>query len=152
MTELRKSTAGGQGTRLTPKSDKEQKTNSDHWQRRYMAGVQQIQAAVKAGKISREEAEKKLIEMRKTMAVDKDARLNPNSDKTQGTNIDPRQRRYMSAVRQIQAAIEAGKISKEEADKKLAAVRKAMAGDKDARPSPKSDKQQDRDIESKKRK
>ncbi|MDE0937935.1 MAG: hypothetical protein OSA89_18650, partial [Mariniblastus sp.] len=49
------------------KSDRANAGDMEAKKRRYMAGEEKIEAAVKAGKLSKEDAEKKLIEMRTKM-------------------------------------------------------------------------------------
>ena len=49
------------------KSDRANAGDMEAKKRRYMAGAEKIEAMVKAGKLSKEDAEKKLIEMRTKM-------------------------------------------------------------------------------------
>jgi bla regulator protein BlaR1 len=77
--------------------------------RRYMAFAQEIEAAVDAGKVSKEDAEKKLIGLRKEMFSDAG-----------------RKKKFGATKTKIEAAVDAGKVSKEDAEKKLIQHRKDM--------------------------
>ena len=90
--------------------------------RRYMAFAKEIEAAVEAGKISKEDAEKELIGLRKKMFRDAD-------QKKEDREMEAKKRRYMAFAKEIEAAVEAGKISKEDAEKKLIALRKKLFRD-----------------------
>ena len=105
--------------------------------RRYMAFAKEIEAAVEAGKISKEDAEKELIAVRKKMFRDA-------GRKQKDREMEAKKRRYMAFAKEIEAAVEAGKISKEDAEKELIAVRKKMFRDAGR-------KQKDREMEAKKR-
>ena len=91
--------------------------------RRYQEGARRIEAAVEAGKVSKEDAEKRLIEMRKAMFP------TPDQDKAKrgsDPDMEALKRRYQEGARRIEAAVEAGKVSKEDAEKRLIEMRKAM--------------------------
>ena len=91
--------------------------------RRYQEGARRIEAAVEAGEVSKEDAEKRLIEMRKAMFP------TPDQDKAKRGNdpdMEALKRRYQEGARRIEAAVEAGKVSKEDAEKRLIEMRKAM--------------------------
>jgi len=91
-----------------------------------------IEAGVKSGKIKREDAHKMLEGLRKRMEM-----TNRGGDdrKSEGEN-DPRKARYQAAEREIVAAVRAGKISREEAGKRLEGLKDHLWGkdrnDKDA--------------------
>ena len=85
----------------------------------------EIWAAAKAGKISKEEAMKKLSSLKgKQQAHGNDAK----SDHAKGAHGDPRKAKYQAVEREIIAAVKAGKLSKEEAGKKLESVKKTLWG------------------------
>ncbi len=91
--------------------------------RRYQEGARRIEAAVEAGEVSKEDAEKRLIEMRKAMFP------TPDQDKAKrgaGRDMEALKRRYQEGARRIEAAVEAGEVSKEDAEKRLIEMRKAM--------------------------
>merc|ERR1712093_872968 len=79
-----------------------------------------MKAGIEAGKITREEAERRLAEMRKRMH---------SQDKSQrpGRGAELR-KKYQAAEKEIRAAVEAGKISREEAREKLMEVGKTLRG------------------------
>jgi hypothetical protein len=107
------------------KSDRANAGDMEAKKRRYMAGAEKIEAAVKAGKLSKEDAEKKLIEMRTKIfrsGGDKAAK----SDRANAGDMEAKKRRYMADAEKIEAAVEAGKLSKEDAEKKLIEMRTKM--------------------------
>ncbi|MCH2181628.1 MAG: hypothetical protein MK108_06440 [Mariniblastus sp.] len=108
----------------------QQKTDRDTEakKREYMAAAEKIEAMVKEGKVSKEDAEKRLGQMR--------ARMFPSKGKAQDKpqDMDAKKRGYMERARRIEAAVEAGQLSKEDAEKRLLELRKAMfpeAGDQE---------------------
>jgi uncharacterized protein YlaN (UPF0358 family) len=86
--------------------------------RRYMAAAEQFKAAVEAGEVTKEDAEKRLIEMRKAMFGGGD-----KNGKADDRDMELKKRRYMAFSREIEAAVKAGLLSKEDAEKKLISVR-----------------------------
>ena len=82
----------------------------------YRRAEEKIKAAVEAGKVSKEDAEKRLIEMRKAVRGDK------AKGKGRGFSVED----YRRAEKRMKAGIEAGKISKEDAEKRLIEMRKAI--------------------------
>ena len=83
----------------------------------------EIWAAAKAGKISKEEAMKKLSSLKgKQQAHGNHAK----SDHAKGAHGDPRKAKYQTVEREIIAAVKAGKLSKEEAGKKLESMKKTL--------------------------
>ena len=88
--------------------------------RRYMEFAREIEAAVEAGKLSKEDAEKKLIAVRREMFED------GGRGEREEREMEAKKRRYMEFAREIEAAVEAGKLSEEDAEKRLIEVRKKM--------------------------
>ena len=86
----------------------------------------EIWAAAKAGKISKEEAVKKLSSLKGKQAHGNHAK----SDHAKGAHGDPRKAKYQAVEREIIAAVKAGKLSKEEAGKKLESMKKTLWGKK----------------------
>ncbi len=85
----------------------------------------EIWAAAKAGKISKEEAMKKLSSLKgKHQAHGNHAK----SDHAKGAHGDPRKAKYQAVEREIIAAVKARKLSKEEAGKKLESMKKILWG------------------------
>ena len=119
----------------------------DAKKRRYMEYAREIEEAVDAGKLSKEDAQKKLIEVRTKMF------RSPDKKDPRGGNdsrdLDAKKRRYVEFTRKIETAVDAGKLSKEDAQKKLIEVRTEMfrsPDKKDAR-----DGNDSRDLDAKKR-
>lgn len=107
------------------KSDRVDGDNMDQRESRYMAGAKRIEAAIKSGKISEVEGKNRLAEMRKQMSPDRD-KGDAKSDRAEGGDMEVRKRRYMAAAEEIERAVEAGKMSKKEAEKTLIEMRKEM--------------------------
>ncbi len=100
----------------------------------YRRAERRLKAGVEAGKISKEDAEKRLIEMRKRVQAGKRGgrpegrgRLEGGENSQEkGISVED----YRRAEEKIKAAVEAGKVSKEDAEKRLIEMRKAVRGDK----------------------
>jgi beta-lactamase regulating signal transducer with metallopeptidase domain/polyhydroxyalkanoate synthesis regulator phasin len=107
------------------KTDRAEGGDMEVRKRRYMAAAEEIEMAVEAGKMSREDAETKLIEMRKKMFPARD-KGDAKTDRAEGGDMEVRKRRYMGAAEEIERAVEAGKMSKQEAEKTLIEMRKKM--------------------------
>ena len=89
-----------------------------------------IEAAVRSGDLSKEEAERKLIEVRQAM-------FRPAGDPREGGEVrerraapdreeDARVARFREVQAKIEAAVRSGDLSKEEAERKLIEVRREM--------------------------
>jgi beta-lactamase regulating signal transducer with metallopeptidase domain len=90
--------------------------------RKYAELEREIKAAVAAGKLSAEDAERKLIELREEMFGDR-AKAKDAAD------MEARRRKYAELEREIKAAVAAGKLSAEDAERKLIELRKEMFGE-----------------------
>jgi polyhydroxyalkanoate synthesis regulator phasin len=88
-------------------------------ERRFREIAERIEAAVERGDLSKEDAERKLIEMRKEMF---------GNDEDRESKMDEAKRRYMGIVERIKAAVERGDLSEEDAERKLIEMRKEMFG------------------------
>ena len=106
---------------------------------RYMQFTKEIKAAVKAGKLSEEEAEAKLIAVRREMFEEK------RGEEGEGRELKEKKRRYEQVAREIKEAREAGKISEVEAENTLIQLRREMFEMK------RDDTEDSRDLKSKKR-
>ncbi|MDG2468796.1 MAG: hypothetical protein P8M80_05915, partial [Pirellulaceae bacterium] len=82
---------------------------------------------VKAGKLSKGEAEEKLIAARKKMFGDGQQK-NSGQAKQSDRGVDALKKRYMALESELMKAAKAGKLSKGEAEEKLIAARKKMFG------------------------
>lgn len=92
--------------------------------RRYMEFVERMEAAVKGGEISEEEAEKKLIAVRIEMFGGERERSESRGEEDR--EMEAKKRRYMEIAERMEAAVEAGKISAEDAEEKLIDLRTEM--------------------------
>ena len=96
-----------------------------------------IQGLVKSGKVSEKDAEKRLGQMRADMfpEFEDKSKGGNNKDKAGKEKIDRemegKKRRYMKAAAGIEAEVKAGKISKEDAEKRLIEMKKGLFGDQD---------------------
>ncbi len=81
-----------------------------------------IEEGIRSGKIKREDAAKMYAELRKRM----EAANRGGGDKKEEGKEDPRLARYRATERHFAAEIKAGKLSKEDAQKKLIEVRKQL--------------------------
>ena len=117
--------------------------------RRYMAFANEIEAAVKSGKLSKQDAEKKLIAVRKEM-FGQPGEKKSHGEKHTDREFEARKRRYMEFANEIEAAVKSGKLSKEDAEKKLIAIRKEMFGQPGKKKS-RGEKGTDRELEARKR-
>ena len=106
---------------------------------RYMQFTKEIKAAVKAGKLSEEEAEAKLIAVRREMFEEK------RGDEGEGRELKEKKRRYEQVAREIKEAREAGKISEVEAENTLIQLQREMFEMK------RDDTEDSRDLKSRKR-
>ena len=131
------------------KSDRVEGGDMEARKRRYRAGAEEIEMAVEAGKMSREDAEQKLIGMRKKMFPERDKGA-AKSDRSKGGDMEALKRRYMGAAEEIERAVEAGKMSKQEAEKTLIEMRKEMFPERD-KGAAKSDRSKGGDMEVRKR-
>ncbi|MGI9495887.1 MAG: M56 family metallopeptidase [Mariniblastus sp.] len=131
------------------KSDRAEGSDMEVRRRRYMAAAEEIETAVEAGKMSREDAEEKLIGMRKKMFPERDKGAT-KSDRSKGGDMEALKRRYMGAAEEIERAVEAGKMSKQEAEKTLIEMRKEMFPERD-KGAAKSDRSKGGDMEARKR-
>ena len=87
---------------------------------RYEQFINEIKEAVEAGQLSEEESEMKLAAIRRAMF---EAGIHGESKLTA---MEAKKRRYKLFMDEIKATAEAGKLSEEEAEMKLAAVRREM--------------------------
>jgi len=103
--------------------------------RRYMAFAKELEQAVEAGKISKKDAETKLIDVRQDMfgdkARDKASNKEAQREKDKDREMAARRQRYVELAKFVETAVKAGKLSKEDAEKKMNAVRQQLFGDAD---------------------
>ncbi len=98
--------------------------------RRYMAFANEIEAAVKSGKLSKQDAEKKLIAIRKEM-FGQPGKKKSRGEKGTDRELEARKRRYEQAAKRIRAAIGKGDLSANDGEKELLKIRKEIFGDRD---------------------
>ncbi len=84
--------------------------------RRFGEFEREIEAAVRDGKISKRDAQKKLVELREKMSE-----MTRRSEETR--------KQFEGVQRRLEAAVERGDLTREEAKKKLVELRKSMADD-----------------------
>ena len=93
-----------------------------------LRGEQRIKEAVESGKITREEARKRLEAMRKAAGTKKAKGDGQGRSKGGGKEAELK-RKYQAAEKEMRAAVEAGKISKEVGRKKLMEIGKELRGE-----------------------
>ena len=101
--------------------------------RRYEAGAAKIKEAIESGRISREDGEKRLVERRRRMWPDADRdRGDREHDERDRSRDDEerKRRRYEERVARIKKAIDAGEISREDGEKRLASLRRVLVPEK----------------------
>jgi polyhydroxyalkanoate synthesis regulator phasin len=124
LIEMRKEMFPARG-KGNAKTDRVEGGDMELRKRRYMAGADEIEMAVEAGKMSKGDAERKLIEMRKKMFPAR-GKVDAKTDRVEGGDMELRKRRYMAGAEEIEMAVEAGKMSKGDAERKLIEMRKKM--------------------------
>ena len=112
---------------------------------RYMDYMREIEIAVKDGKVSRQYAEQKLVELRKKMFGEGDA--STSRDDAGNNEMQERKTRYLGALKRVEAAMARGDLSKRDAEKKLIELRKQMIGAGEATPAGDANTDRDREAE-----
>ncbi|MCP3918630.1 MAG: M48 family metalloprotease [bacterium] len=85
----------------------------------YVDAEKKIEAAVAKGELSKKEAERKLVQVRKELFGE------PQKD----ADMEGRRRRYAEAQRKIKEAVKTGRASKEDGERRLIALRKKLFGE-----------------------
>jgi len=112
------------------KGKKQNRGGKDSRAEKFRAAEEKIWSAVKAGKLSKEAAQKKLAGLKKEIwggNLKKDSGDNKGSG-AKNEGYDKREAKYHSFEKEIWGAVKAGKLSKEAAQKKLAGLKKEIWG------------------------
>ena len=113
------------------KKDRDDRSRGDEEakRRRYEEGAARIKEAIESGKISREDGEKRLVAMRRSMwpekSKDRGDREHDERERSRGDE-ERKRRRYEEGAAKIREAVESGKISREDGEKRLAERRRRM--------------------------
>ena len=99
----------------------DKKGRKDPRAEKFHAAEKEINAAVKAGKLSKKDAQKKLRAIKKQIWADK------GKEQNRGRK-DPRAEKFRAAEEKTWDAVKAGKLTKEAAHKKLAGLKKEIWG------------------------
>jgi polyhydroxyalkanoate synthesis regulator phasin len=98
-----------------------------------------IEQALESGEISKRQAEEKMMEVRRHMAKQfrvelghEESNVRRGSDEREGRE-DPRVRRYRETERELKAAVDRGRISGNEAERELIALRKRLFAEESGR-------------------
>jgi len=98
-----------------------------------------IGQALESGEISKRQAEEKMMEVRRHMAKqfrvelgDEESKVRRGSDEREGRE-DPRVRRYRETERELKAAVDAGRISGDQAERELISLRKRLFAEESRR-------------------
>ena len=116
---------------------KKEKSQGGDAKAKYQAAYREIIGAMKAGKISEAEAKKKLAAIKQSLS----GQAHGKKDHGKRAQSNDRMAKYKAIEREIYGAVKAGKMSKEEAHKKLAHVKRELFGQAkqtDRRPAPKA--------------
>ena len=111
----------------TGKGKEQNRGGKDSRAEKFRAAEEKIWGAVKAGKLSKDDAIKKLAGLKKEIwggDLKKDS-----GDKKEG--YDKREAKFHAFEKEIWGAVKAGKLSKDDAMKKLEGLKKEMFGDHD---------------------
>ena len=111
------STPAAKKSKVAPQSE-------DGRKRRYAAFKRKLDSALATGEITEQEAEEKRLAVRKELFGDTKQKKQTRGD----VGGDGRKRRYHELSKKIAAAVAAGELSEEEAEKKLIAIREEMFG------------------------
>ncbi len=98
---------------------------------RYMQGERRIKAAIESGDVTKEEGESRLAEMRQRMFPSRDKGDAKSDRKGVAEGMEVAKRRFKAAAEEIEAAVEAGKMSKSDARQKLTEMRQRMFPSRD---------------------
>jgi len=112
------------------KGKKQNRGGKDSRAEKFRAAEEKIWSAVKADKLSKEAAQKKLTGLKKEIwggNLKKDSGDNKGSG-AKNEGYDKREAKYHSFEKEIWGAVKAGKLSKEAANKKLAGLKKEIWG------------------------
>ena len=99
----------------------DKKRQKDPRSEKFYAAEKEINAAVKAGKLSKGDAQKKLGAIKKQIWADK------GKEQKRGGK-DPQAEKFRAAEEKIWGAVKTGKLSKEDAQNKLAGLKKEIWG------------------------
>lgn len=118
---------------------KQKQSGHSSAQAKYQADYRELVGAVKAGKISEAEAKKKLAAIKQSLS----GQTHDKRDHGKSAQSNERMAKYKAIEREIYGAVKAGKLSREEAAKKLAHVKRELFGQSqakqsDRRPAPKA--------------
>ena len=116
---------------------KQKKSGQNSAKAKYQAAYRELVGAMKAGKISEAEAKKKLAAIKQSLS----GQAHGKKDHDKRAQSNDRMAKYKAIEREIYGAVKAGKMSKEEAHKKLAHVKRELFGQAkqtDRRPAPKA--------------
>lgn len=102
--------------------DRKSDRKPDARQAKFEAAVEDIKAVVEAGKLSREDAEERIARLKKKLWPDRAHA----KDKDEARGGDPRHRRLEAAVKELKAAVEAGKLSPGEARERIQELKKKL--------------------------
>ena len=116
---IKKEMAGGKG------EWEGKKKQADGRESKFRELEEKIWGAVKSGKMSKADAEKKLSALKSEIWPDEKQQVKKNDASEKS---DPRKARYEQAEKQIISEVKSGKLSKEDAGRKLAEIKNRLWG------------------------
>ena len=103
-----------------------QSKNVQTRKQQFIALVHEIEKAVEAGRLTKSEAEAKIKLLQTKMFGDGEAKHEHNGEAKHEHDMEARKRRYMEIAEKIKQAVDSGKLSEKDAEKKLIELRTEM--------------------------
>lgn len=96
-------------------------------EKRYAEAEERMAKAIESGRVTKEQGEKRMRAFRKQILGESAKKSKPGKEQQAVLRL-----RYLEDEQRIQAAVEKGELSAEDAEKKLAALRERLFGQRDA--------------------
>ncbi|MDF1664165.1 MAG: M56 family metallopeptidase, partial [Planctomycetota bacterium] len=128
LKQLKKQMFGGQRQNKSDRRSNDARNNMEQMKRRYQAIEKELWQMVKAGKLSKQDAQKKLEALRQR--IEGAQRWDKQRDKMRPDNrsMEARKKAFEAAKERIIAAVKAGKMSRAEGGETLAKMRQKLFG------------------------
>ena len=121
LSSLRKKLFGGDPSHAGKENANRENAELAERKRKYIHAAEDIEQAVKSGKLSKEQASEKLRALKSDLFGDAEGRSPQHK-----SDLNERKREYATVAREVERALKAGKITKEDAERKLSIVRKEL--------------------------
>ena len=127
LLQMRESMFGGDEAKRGGKDRPSDNVEAE--KRRFMKMAEEVETAVKNGEMSPTDARRRLTRIRSAIAKIEDSKKDSAAKEKKNLEMAAKKKRYMEAARRIKAAVENGRASEEDGEKRLLELRKAMFGD-----------------------